>query len=205
MPVFEDVTQTLVEPRLDLIEPERSPRWVGRYSIGNTLTRSLCHLAAHDGQYTRLLRGSGDGVLYTAIAAADASATADVDSSGNLAVAIHDGTTQLSVGNVQNPSGTDDGLAIRDYYGKQRYNLLSGGTAKCQLTDPDGDVANVTGNGELIAVINASQTEVAGGQAGSAAMADHHLYVTGYELKEIYSILLDVYDDTNHALRTVAV
>jgi len=206
MPLVEEIVQELRTSLLDLVVQERTPAFMGRYRLTNQLVNSLSHLVAQDGRYSRLLACSSSGVLKAMLTDSAGSATSTVDSSGNLAVAVRDGATQLTVGNVQTPSGTDNGLAIRDYYGKQVYNLLSGGSAKVQLIDPGGsNVAAVTSNSELTVTASQGGHAAKVGYPSGFGTSDFHLGVSGYDLHKMLTILEDVHDDAEHAIRTIAV
>ena len=67
MPPVEEILQRLETPLLDLLEEGRSPGYVGLYSVSNRMTRTLAHLTATTGRFSRLLRCDDDANLFVGI------------------------------------------------------------------------------------------------------------------------------------------
>ena len=65
MPVRERA-QRLWGAVLDLVGIDRDPPWIGEYEASNRLQRSLCHVVIQDGQNSRLVKGTADGVVEVA-------------------------------------------------------------------------------------------------------------------------------------------
>ena len=59
-----EIIQRLWGTILDLVIPDRSPRWIGEYQTTNRLVRTLAQLVAQDGTHARLLKCDSSGRLY---------------------------------------------------------------------------------------------------------------------------------------------
>jgi hypothetical protein len=138
--LFEEITQTLEAPELDLGDVERQPRYVGQYQLGNVLQRSIANLAVVQNSRSLLVRGNTAGAVATFLTDA--------------------------------------------VYG---YGVRS------------------SAQGELKTQVGWADVQARCGFPGDADSGHNHLYVTGYHLKELHTILSDCWDGINHALKVVVV
>jgi len=155
MPEFEEITQSLLAPELDIFGIERDPMYVGQYMLPNRLVNAIAHLAAVDGKKSRLL---------------------SCDSTGQLAVS--DATVQSLLSSplavrIQDSDGTDQ---VRVDASSNMYVTVARGSRVVQVREPH-----------------------------DVALTDYGLVVSSYDLYQVYLILDDVHDPTNHCIRTCAV
>jgi len=182
MPPVPEIVQRLETPLLDLVEKGRDPAFVGRFDLGNRMQRSLAHLAATTGRFSKLLRCDDDGKLHVV-----ESALAGVDVTASNAAAA-----------------ADSGLVVSSYYLKQLFDTLVTAKGPLKIVDSGGSyVLDIDSDNALKAGLhwggNAAEVLLA-----DAATAGHYgLVVSNYALKQIADVLADVHDPELHALKTI--
>lgn len=154
MPEFEEITQSLLAPELDIFGIERDPQYIGQYLLSNRLTNTIAHLAAVDGKKSRLL---------------------SCDDTGQLSVS--DTTTHSYLSSVLS-------VRIQDYDGTYQANVDSAHNLDVSIRYNDSTINGVSN--------------------GNSAEGKFGLVVWDFNSYRMYSILDDVWDSVNHALRTVA-
>jgi len=93
MPEFEEITQSLLAPELDIFGVERDPMYVGQYMLPNRLTNAIAHLAAVEGKKSRLLTCESDGRLDVY----DSSVYNRLGDPLSVRILDHDGTIGVAV------------------------------------------------------------------------------------------------------------
>ncbi len=113
--LFEEITQGLIAPQLDLIGMERSPDWIGNYQTSNVLVNTLAHLVATDGRFSRLVRCDEDSILPVRIRDGDGTYLADVDATGELNVGVGNQGRRAEVMYPVEMNGSEYGLVIASF------------------------------------------------------------------------------------------
>jgi len=93
MPEFEEITQSLLAPELDIFGIEREPMYIGQYMLTNRLVNAVAHLAAVDGKKSRLLSCDNTGQL----AVSDATTHTYLSNPLSIHILDHDGTDGAAV------------------------------------------------------------------------------------------------------------
>ena len=124
MASFEEITQDLLAPELDIFGIDREPPFPGHYQTSTKIVNTLAHLLAVEGKRSRLIACDADGVLPVRIRDSDGTDLLDVDSSGLLKAGIWQGGTQADVKADAFADGTENGLYVSSYKLKLIHNIL---------------------------------------------------------------------------------
>ena len=139
MPEFEEITQSLLAPELDIFGVERDPMYIGQYMLPNRLTNAIAHLAAVEGKKSRLLTCESDGrldvydsavynrlddYLIRRIVGADQESVLAIDPDGNAYATVRYGTRIARVEVPPDVGISTYGLVTVSYRQNQIYDIL---------------------------------------------------------------------------------